>query len=142
MIRLRTLNRSPVARKMRRYRRPLAAALAAVSVLLIVGALRPPAPIVVAEATPTALGPGEVAVPITLANTAMSAVIRSGDHVEVIALTEMGTAQLVSKARIIEVMDGGLVLLAAQPTEAVDLAIASLRHSLAVTIHPQPPSDQ
>jgi hypothetical protein len=142
MLRLRTLNRSPVARKIRRHRRPIAAALAAVSVMLIVGALRPPAPIVVAEASGSPLVPGEVGVPITLANAALTTVIRSGDHVDVIALTELGKTVLAQNVRIADVMDGGLIVLAAQPSHAAELAATSLQHSLTITIHPRAQSSQ
>ena len=136
MIRLRTLNRSPIARKIRRYRRPIAAALAGLSVLLTVSALRPPAPIVVAEQPGIPLTKGEIGVPITLANAAVAGVIRSGDHVDVIALTDMGKHVLARNVRIVEVMDGGLLVLAAQPEQAGELAARSLQHALTITIHP------
>lgn len=137
MIRLRALTRSRFARKVRRYRRPLAAVFAALSVLLIVGALRPPPDIVITEPPRATLSPGEIGVPITLANTAMNTVIRSNDHVDVIALTTDGNTLLAHNVRVVEVLEGGLLVIAVEPAPATELAAASMQYPLTVTIHPR-----
>ena len=142
MIRLRTITRSPVARKIRRYRRPLAAALAGLSVLLIVAGLRP-SPVNESPADPIVqLAADQVAVPVALANPAITSAIRIGDVVDVIALSDGGDQTIARDVTVIDIVDAGLVMLAAEARQGSALAAAALERQITVTIHPSNPDAQ
>ena len=127
-----------------RYRRPVAAALAAVAVLLTVSALRAdPAPPTVTEQAPP-VAAGEVTVPVPIAPRSVVDLLEPGDVVDLVALTpEGGTNVVAERARVVDTPSGGLassggVLLVAVPESvAVDLAGAGAQGSLSVLIRPR-----
>jgi hypothetical protein len=101
-------------RGLRRRRRPLAAALAAAAVLLTVTALRSPSSVDVepgAADTGAALRPGEVAVAVTLGSAAVATVLSTGQVVDIVGISEDGTASVVAPAaRILELPPAGSTL--------------------------------
>lgn len=127
-----------------RYRRPVAAALAAVAVLLTVSTLRAdPAPPTVTEQAPP-VAAGEVTVPVPIALRSVVDLLEPGDVVDLVALTpEGGTNVVAERARVVDTPSGGLaspsdVLLVAVPeAEAITLAGAGAQGSLSVLIRPR-----
>jgi hypothetical protein len=139
MVSLRAVTKSPIARKIRRYRRPIAALLAACSVLMIIAALRPAPPILTTD-VPRLLA-GEVGAPVTLSSSGVAAAVQPGDIIDVIALDGSPEAAvpvvIASKVRVIEARDSALLLLAVNAEQALDLAAAGFALPLTVTIHPR-----
>lgn len=72
-----------VRRRIRRHRRPLAAAAAFLSVLTLAMALQSPAPDMSSTSTP--LPAGYVEMPVMLASSAVAAALSPGDVVDVVA---------------------------------------------------------
>jgi hypothetical protein len=139
MIRLRAWQRTPIARKIRRYRRPLAATLAALSVLIIVSVLKPAPPVEPTIALDTTIGAQEVGVPLTLANAALASAIRIGDVVDVIAVDEStaNSRVIASAVRVVEVHQNALIVIAAAPHQSTELIASSLSSAITVAIHPR-----
>lgn len=137
MISLRALTKSPIARKIRRHRRPIAAVLAGCSVLLTIAALQPapPAPIV----TNPALTEGEVGAPVTLISASITAAVQPGDVVDVIALDGEPPVPVVvaARVRVVEVRESALLVVAVSAEQALDLASVSIGMPLTVTIYPR-----
>lgn len=88
----------------RRHRRPLAAVLAFLAVLALGTSLRAPA---APEGAPAAitLADGEVAVPVTLASSAVAGTVRPGDVVDLV-VAQSGDV-IAHGARIIEASSAG-----------------------------------
>ena len=148
------LPRSPLTalrRRVRRHRRPIAAVLAAAAVLVALTALRTPA--VAPAATggedraasdPTALRPGESTVPVLLESSAVASVLRPGDVVDLVAPTASGDPEVIAAgARVIGLpsagsgltpTSGGLLVVAVDENEALDVAVSSSRDDLTVVI--------
>jgi hypothetical protein len=139
MVSLRAITKSPIARKIRRYRRPIAAVLAACSVLMIIAAVRPAPPVVVTEIP--SLRAGEVGAPVTLTSSGVAAAVQPGDVIDVIALEGSPEAAIpvviASKVRVIEARDSALLVLAVNAEQALELAAAGFGLPLTVTIHPR-----
>jgi hypothetical protein len=119
--RIAALLRQPTARLgrlLRRHRRPVAAALAGIAVLLALTTLRAaPEAGAVSEpgSTPTTapLPSGDVLVPLPLRLPAVAAALHVGDLVDVVALPgeDAGAARVVApRARIVELPSGGSAL--------------------------------
>lgn len=131
-------------RVLTRHRRPAAAVLAAVAVLLTVSTLRSdPAQPTVTEQEP-AVAAGEVTVPVPIALRSVIDLLEPGDIVDLLSVTpEGGTDVVVERARVVDAPSGGLsssggVLLVAVPeSDAIDLAGAGARGSLSVLIRPR-----
>ena len=90
-------------------------------------------------------GPGSVAVPVRLADTGVAALVRPGDRVDIVAVTEHGaTSVVVAGVTVLAVPqapDGGLtegtlVVLAVPGYLAPRLIAAALGARLAVTLRP------
>jgi hypothetical protein len=148
------LTRSPLPalrRRIRRHRRPLAAALAAAGVLVALTALRAPVPATSATgpdttvaADPTALRPGEASVPVLLGSSALAGVLQPGDVVDLVAASPTGEPEIVAAGvRVLErpsggsglaPSSGGLVVVAVAADDAVDVAVTSSRDDLTVVI--------
>ena len=149
-----SLTRAPLPalrRRIRRHRRPLAAALAAAGTLAALTALRAPMPVdssagsgAPVAADPTSLRQGEASVPVLLASGAMAGVLRPGDIVDLVAAAPSGEPQVVAAgARVLDrptggsglaPSSGGLVIVAVDADEAVDIAVAASRDDLTVVI--------
>ena len=127
-----------------RYRRPVAAALAAVAVLLTVSTLRvDPAPPAVTEQAPP-VAAGEVTVPVPIALRSVVDLLEPGDVVDLLAITPEGDTDVVAqRARVVEApsaglsSSGGVLLVVVPEADAVDLAGAGARGSLSVLIRPR-----
>ncbi len=128
-----------MARKIRRHRRPIAAVLAACSVLMIIAALQP-TPAIITPSNPSLLA-GEVGAPVTLSNSSIAAAVQPGDIIDVIALEGSPEAAIAvviaSKVRVIEARDSALLVLAVNAEQALELAAAGFGLPLTVTIHPR-----
>lgn len=122
-----------------RFRRPLAAVLAGLAVLVTVSTLRsepPPAP---AMASTPSSAPGEVTVPVPLAVSA--GILQPGDVIDLVSVDDDGRARVVApRARVVgqPASVGGFgstdpLLLVAVP-EAVALALASATARDALTV--------
>ena len=140
---LATLNRGDLSRLIRRHRRIVAAVLAGLATLIIVGSL----PRSSAEPTPTDdafLSADEVAIPVTLESRAVADVLRPGDHVSVIAVSDEGFSSIVAeRARVLQSgsssgfgASDAAVTLAVDEASALRLASAPARGTLTVIIRP------
>ena len=141
MVSLRSVTKSPIARKVRRHRRPIAAVLAACSVLMIVAALQPaPPPVIVAN--PSLLN-GEVGAPVTLSSSSIAAAVQPGDIVDVVALDGEPPATVpivvASRVRVVEVRESALLILAVTSQQALELAAVAYGLPLTITIYPRIP---
>lgn len=134
----------PVRRAASRFRRPLAAGLAALAVLVTVNSLASsptPAPVPATRATTV---PGEVTVPVPLAVRAVADVLAPGDIVDLVSIADDGSARVVAaRARVVEQPDAGggftpttaLLLVAVPESSALDLATATAQGAMTVLIH-------
>ena len=140
---LATLNRGDLSRLIRRHRRIVAAVLAGLATLIIVGSL----PRSSAAPTPTDdafLSADEVAIPVTLESRAVADVLRPGDHVSVIAVSDEGFSSIVAeRARVLQSgsssgfgASDAAVTLAVDEASALRLASAPARGTLTVIIRP------
>jgi hypothetical protein len=139
MVSLRTVTKSPIARKIRRHRRPIAAVLAACSVLMIIAALQPAPPVVTIE-NPRLLA-GEVGAPVTLSSASIAAAVQPGDVVDVLALDGEPPAAtpvvVASRVRVVEVRESALLILAVTAEQALDLAGVAYGLPLTITMYPR-----
>jgi hypothetical protein len=130
------------------HRRSVSAVLAFLAVLLTLGTLAPDdstSPSTAATGV-AALDDGERAVPLRVDDEDVAALLSPGDVVDVVATDARGSTSLIaSGVRITSVPsagstwaggDGGLVVVAAEPTTALAIAGAGARGSVTVTIHP------
>ncbi len=139
-----------VRRFTRRRRRPLAAALAAVGVLVALSSLRQqPAPVLTSDG-PSSLSslvqPGEAAVPITLSSPGIVRTLARGQLVDVVAVPREGDARAVvvaTAARVVDIPEGGsalsasstsVILVAVRREDALDVIASSTRDVLSVAI--------
>lgn len=138
-------------RRVRRHRRPVAAVLAAAAVLTALTALRTPVPVPAATdidrsavTDPTSPRPGESTVPVLLASSAVASVLRPGDVVDLVAPTSSGAPEVVAAgARVVDLpatggglapTTGGLLVVAVDADDALDVAVSSSRDDLTVVI--------
>ena len=105
--------RGSLRRAARRHRRPLAATLAGLAAVLALTTLRGgTAPATTPSGTSTVTGsalPGEVTVPVVLSSSAMAAVLRVGDVIDLVAAATP-TAVVARGARVVELSGGGSAL--------------------------------
>ncbi len=149
---LATQTRRRLTRLLRRHRRPIAATLAGAGVLLAVTSLRPaPATIVVAGAPTSGLRAGEVAIPLTLASSAIARTLATGDVIDVIGLSGAGDVEpsatvVARRSRVLDVPDvsGGfgssasaIVLVAVTEAAALAVSTATARGPVTVVIRTQ-----
>jgi hypothetical protein len=120
----------------RRHRRIIAAILAGLSVLFIIGALRPPAPQPVPSTPLARIQANEVGVPIAIANPALVNTLKESDVVDVIALDSLTPVVIARRARIITTSDGGVLLVGVTANEAMALTALSIEVPLTVQVHP------
>lgn len=138
-------------RRIRSRRRPIAATLAALGVIVALTTLRPAAQDAGAETAGfplgrSAVGDGEVAVPVLLASSAIAATLAVGDTIDIVGITgqETATARIVAPgARVLDLPASGsalsgssaaVVLVAVDEEEALPLAAASAGGALSVLI--------
>jgi hypothetical protein len=108
----------PLRRAVRRHRRPLAAVLAGIAVVLALTSLRPGAdpvlPTTSGGATDVDRGrPGEVTVPVVLASGVIAALLEVGDVIDLVGAPTAGdaTASVVARdARVVELPRGATAL--------------------------------
>lgn len=148
--------RATVRRHLRRRRRPIAAVLAALAVAAGLASIdRGSEPAAAAvpfdgRTTRSALAPGEVAVPVELASSALVQALAVGDVVDVVGLTgtERATASIVvPDARVIDLPSasglGGspssVVVLAIDESAALDVSAAAADDALTVLIRSRAP---
>ena len=106
------------------------------SVLFIVGALRPaPAPPVVLQPI-TEIKASEVGIPLAIANPALTTTIRVGDIVDVLALNAPVPQRITEGARVLATSDGGVLLLAVSASDANTLSGLTIDVPLTVQLHP------
>ena len=123
-------------RFIRRYRRQVAAVCAALCVLLVIGALRPPAPqTTTTQATPT-MGSDEIGIPIALANPALAKTLRSGDVLDVFTQFGSKTSVVAQRARVISTAEGGVLLIAVPQTQADAFDGLAIDAPIVVRVHP------
>lgn len=144
---------SPSADSARRWvalhRRPVAAALAFVAVLLALSTLTGPRDPSSPPGTGTGITvpEGQLAVPVRLADAGIAALLRPGDRVDVFTSDVRAGVQIVATSVTVGTspttsdgpwQDGGeLVVLLAFPEQAAALAGASVDGSLTVALHPR-----
>lgn len=139
--------RSGARRVTRRHRRPIAAALAGLAALVALTAVRAPTPATPAVSTivdPAVVRTGEVLVPVTLTSSATAAVLDVGDIVDLVAVHDGGTSEVIaSGARVVErpptggglaSSAGALIVVAVDEATAVPLAVSSTRDTITVVI--------
>ncbi len=143
--------RARLSRAIRRRRRPLAAVLAGLGVLLALASLRQPAPIATEPTTDTPmsarLAATEVAVPIVLSSPALSVALSVGDIVDVVGTGADGVAETIAHgARVLQIPEGSsgfggtgssVVLLATDEADGVAVSVAAAAGSLSFLIRQQ-----
>lgn len=125
-------------RIVRRHRRPIAAASAGISVLFMIAALRPEpieAPLV--ESAPR-LHAGEVGIPIAIANASLVSMIRDGDVVDVLAITEASPVRVAEAVRVVDATEQGVLLLAVPQSDTS--AVQELAMDIPFAVHLHAPS--
>jgi hypothetical protein len=147
------LSRASLRRLTRRYRRPIAAALAGLGVLVGLttirsGNLPPVAGPGSSSQSPTSVRSGEVAVPVVLAAAGIAATLDVGDVIDVVGISgrEAATAVIVAPhARVLELpttasgltgSSSAVILLAVAEDDALPLSAASANGALSVLIRP------
>jgi hypothetical protein len=128
------------------HRRSISAALAFAAVLFGLAALTPAAPASSPVATDAPLADDERAVPLRIDDAGIASLLEPGDIIDVVGTDPRGSTSLIAGGvRVTSVPtpgsswsgdDGGLVVVAAEPTTALAIAGASTRGSVTVTIHP------
>ncbi len=136
--------RAAVRRLRSRYRRPLAAALAALATLIAISALRPAATPSAPDNVPAMqVGrPGDVTVPVPVA--VGGGAVSTGDIVDLVAVDGTGTARIVA-ARVLVTEPASaagyssdtVVLLSMSESAALEVTTAADQAPLAVLIHPR-----
>jgi hypothetical protein len=139
---LASLTRGDLSRLVRRHRRIVAAALAALATLIVITSL-PHGAATVATDEPPGLSSDEVAIPITLENRAVAEALHAGDRVSVVAVSDDGFSSIVAEsARVLSESPGGFgatdsaVTLAVDEGSALRLAGAQATNTLTVIIRP------
>jgi hypothetical protein len=120
----------------RRHRRPIAAVSAGLSVLFIIGAIRPPAPPPSLTVPVARIQGNEIGVPLAIANPALVSTIKEHDIVDVIALDSLTPVVIARRARVITTSDGGVLLVGVTPNEAMALTALTVDVPLTVQVHP------
>jgi hypothetical protein len=142
-------------RRLRRHRRPVAAALTFAAVLTAVSSLRAgkpePAPGAASHATASvaALPTGMLAAPVRLADSAVVDLLRPGDVVDVVAADARGRSTVVAASATVlslptavedpldgDGLAGSLVVLAVPSATGVALAGAAVLGPLSLLLHP------
>ena len=143
--------RSAARRLLRRHRRPVAAVLAGLGVLVALTALRPAPPLAVDAVagdalTGSAVRRGEVLVPVALTSGAVASALDVGDIIDLVGLSgdERMTASVVAaSARVVEVpaagsalsgASSGVVLVAVPERAALPLSAASANGGITFVI--------
>ena len=150
MVDLQKLRAGAPARIIRRHRRLLAATCAALAVLLALGSVSSAgAPAAAVAGGPiTALGQGELAIPVPLSPPAAAGLLHLGDVIDVIAISDSGTAATVARdALVLGVPAGGgfmsaasaIVLIAVDELTALRIAGATGTGDLTFALHPTSP---
>ena len=143
MIDLKKLRTGPLAHFTRRHRRSIAAASAALAVLLALGSVRS---VATPAGTLATLESGYVAIPVPLSPPAAAGLLHVGDIIDLIAVTDTGTASTVARgARVTGVPAAGgfmsttsaLVLVAVDEPSALRIAGATGSSDLTFAMHPQ-----
>ena len=115
--------------------------------LFALTALRAPATSSVVSTVPpdpAQVRAGEVAVPVTLASSAIAAVLDVGDIVDLVAVRDAGTSEVIaSGARVVQrsasggglaSSSGALIVVAVEEEVAVPLAVSSTQDTITVVI--------
>jgi hypothetical protein len=132
-----------------RWRRPAAAVLAAVAVILTISTFRTPSDPVAAPVLRPAAAPGEVTVPVPLAVRAVASILEPGDIVDLVSVADDGRARVVAtRARVVDQPESGvgftpteaLLLVAVPEATALSLATAAAHGAMTVIIHSSPAS--
>ena len=133
--------RSALASRIRRYRRPLAAVCAGLAVLLTISALKAPQPVASAMGIDLAPRPaiGEIAAPITLASAAIASSLEVGDIIDLVAIPTTGAR----RARVLDIGDSSgfgasataLIVVAVPELDALAIADATVDSELTALIH-------
>ena len=123
-------------RFIRRYRRQVAAACAALCVLLVISALRPPAPDTVATSTAPSMQADEIGIPIALANPALAQTLRTGDVLDILTQFGSDTSVIAERARVMSTAEGGVLLIAVPSSEASAFDRLAIDAPIVVRVHP------
>jgi hypothetical protein len=140
---LATLTRGDLSRFIRRHRRIVAATLAGLATLVVVGSL-PSGSAAPAPDDGIFLSADEVAISITLESRAAATALNSGDHVSVVGVSDEGFSSIVAEsARVLQAgssssfgSSDASVTLAVDEASALRLASAPARGTLTVIIRP------
>lgn len=147
-------SRAGLRRFARRHRRPLAAALAGLGLLVGLstvrtGATEPADGSGSGSQFPSSVRLGEVAVPLVLTSAGIASTLRVGDVIDVVGITgrESATAAVIaSRARVLGIPSSGsgltgsssaVILVAVSEDEALPLTAASVNGALSVVIRPR-----
>ena len=137
MTLFRDLQHGPIGQRVRKHRRVLAAALAGLAVLFGLGSVHSaatPVPSAAVWNSARALGSGKVAIPVPLANPATAGVLRIGDVIDLLAVSDAGTASTIARdAQVMEIpaaggfmtSTGALILVGVDELTALRIAGAS-----------------
>ena len=146
MVDLQKLRASAPAQFIRRRRRLIAAACAALAVLLALGSVRSAGGPTDAVADPiTTLNRGELAIPVPLSPPAAAGLLNLGDVIDVIAISDSGTASTVARSALVTGVPaaGGfmsaasaIVLVAVDELTALRIAGATGNGDLTFALHP------
>ena len=140
---LATLTRGDLARFIRRHRRIVAAVLAGLATVIVVGSF-PRGSDAPAAHDSVFLSADEVAIPVTLESRAVADALNPGDQVSVIAVSDEGFSSIVAEsARVLQAgssssfgSSDASVTLAVDEASALRLASAPARGTLTVIIRP------
>ena len=131
-----------------RFRRPLAAVLSGLAVVLAVSSLTSAPVPAVPTPTRATTSPGEVTVPVPLAVRAVADALAPGAIVDLVSVTGDGRASIVAaRARVVGQPVGGsgfaptdaLLLVAVPESQALAVATATAQGAMTVLIHGTPP---
>ncbi|GDX32047.1 hypothetical protein LBMAG15_09810 [Actinomycetes bacterium] len=150
MINLRKLRTGAPAQFIRRHRRALAATCAALAVLTALGSVRSAGDLPATEAAHsiTTLDPGERAIPVPLSPPAAAGLLHLGDVIDVIAISDSGTASTVARGALVTGVPaaGGfmssasaIVVVAVDELTALRIAGATGTGDLTFALHPTSP---
>lgn len=134
--------RAVIRRLRSRYRRPLAAVLAALATVIAISALRPTAaPTASDTAPPVQVGrPGDVMVPVPVA--VGGGAVSTGDIVDLVAVDDSGSAHLVAAGVVVAepaaasgYSSDTVVLMTMSEQDALEVTAAADRAALSLLIH-------
>ena len=138
-------------RLVRRHRRLVAAVLAGTATLIVLSGLRhdPDTSSVAAALDPSIPRTGEASVPVTLASSALAAVLHSGDVIDLVSVADPAAPDLVARAaRVLTVpapgsmlssSTSGVILVAVPAADALAVTAAASQEALTFVIPAPPP---